>query len=122
VYGIIGIVNADGTGHLVLTTTDVRSTDPAWAPDGQRIVFSSVKTGTIPTPGAMALEVINADGTGRTALQVGGSSPSWSPDGQSIVFVQSGGLFAVNADGTGLRHVTDAPGGAHAPHWSPAEP
>jgi len=122
VYGIIGIVNADGTGHQLLTTTEVRSTDPAWAPDGQRIVFSSVKTSTIPTPSAMALEVINADGTGRTALQVGGSSPSWSPDGQSIVFVQSGGLFAVNADGTGLRHVTDAPGGAHAPHWNPAEP
>jgi len=122
VYGVIGVVNADGTGHHVLTTTDVRSTDPAWAPDGQRIVFSSVQTGTIPMPGVPELEVINADGTGRSALQVGGNSPSWSPDGQSIVFVQAAGLFTVNPDGTELRHVTDAPGGGLAPDWNPTAP
>jgi Tol biopolymer transport system component len=122
VYGIIRIVNADGTGQQVLTSTLVRSTDPAWSPDGQRIAFSSVKTSSIPTPGALELEVIHADGTGRRALQIEGTSPSWSPDGQSIVFAQSGGLFAVTPDGAGLRHVTDAPGGAFAPDWKPAGP
>jgi TolB protein len=121
-YGIIGTVNADGTGQEYLTTSDLRCTRPAWAPDGQRIAFSSTRTSTIPTPGAMALEVMNSDGTGRTAMLVGGTSPSWSADGQSIVFVESGGLFTVNADGTDVRHVTDAPGGAFASDWNPAGP
>jgi len=122
VPGLIGTVNADGTGQKYITTSELRSTHPAWAPDGQRIAFSSVTASTIPTPGAMALEIMNADGTGRTALMIGGSSPTWSPDGQSIGFAEAGGLFAVNADGTGLRQITDEPGGAAVPDWNPAGP
>jgi Tol biopolymer transport system component len=135
VYGTIGIVNADGTGQRALTTSDVRSTDPAWTPDGQRIVFSSGGTSTI-IPSEKDLEIINADGTGRMVVLKSGvsiTSPSLSPDGQSVVFagftpgsawVEPGQseLFAVNMDGTGLRHVTDAPGEELAPDWNPAGP
>jgi Tol biopolymer transport system component len=134
-YNYLGVVNADGTGQLVLSTSGRRDTDPGWAPDGQRIAFSSslANPSYIFTP--LDLEVINADGTGRMVVLAGAEahSPSWSPDGQSIVFAQfSPGtdwvppghseLFAVNLDGTGLRHVTDAPGGAFAPDWNPAGP
>jgi TolB protein len=135
VYGIIGIVNADGTGHRFLPTSGGRSADPAWSPDGQRIVYSSGESGTIPSPSGMDLEIINADGTGRVVVLESGAditSPSWSPDMQSIVFARfnPGGwvppgpseLFAVNVDGTGLRRVTDAPGEELAPDWNPAAP
>lgn len=134
VYGIIGIVNADGTAHRFLNTSGGRSTDPAWSPDGQRIVYSSGESSTI-IPSGMDLEIINADGTGRmVVLQSGANitSPSWSPDGQSIVFARyspagwvpagPSEMFVVNVDGTGLRRVADTPGEELAPDWNPAGP
>lgn len=136
VYGIIGIVNADGTGHRTLPTSGGRSSDPAWSPDGQRIVYSSGESATIPFPSGMDLEIINADGTGRiVVLESGGAditSPSWSPDMQFIVFARfspagwvpagPSEMFVVNVDGTGLRRVVDAPGEELAPDWNPAGP
>jgi TolB protein len=135
VYGVIGILNADGTGHRLLNTSGGLSSDPAWSPDGQRIVYSHGEGTTIPYPSGMDLEIINADGTGRMVVLESGAnitSPSWSPDMQSIVFawftpagwVPAGPseMFVVNVDGTGLRRVTDTPGEELAPNWNPAQP
>jgi Tol biopolymer transport system component len=135
VSGIIGIVNADGTGQRYLNTSGGRSSDPAWSPDGQRIVYSSGESSTIPFPSGMDLEIINADGTGRMVVLESGAditSPSWSPDMQSIVFARfspagwvpagPSEMFVVNVDGSGLRRVADTPGEELAPDWNPAGP
>jgi Tol biopolymer transport system component len=45
-------------------------------------------------------------------------SAAWSPDGSRIVYTLGSDLFIVAGDGTGLRRLLAAPGGAFAPRWS----
>ena len=48
--------------------------------------------------------------------------PDWSPDGSKIVFVGGGendDLYVMNADGTGVSHLTDDGGNEYDPAWSP---
>jgi Tol biopolymer transport system component len=53
------------------------------------------------------------------------SYPFWSPDGRKIVFQsnridENREIYVMNADGTGLRRLTFAPGDDQTPVWSPA--
>jgi len=72
---------------------------------------------------------MNAAGTRPRNITAGGrghpyhaTQPAWSPSGSKIVFVDDD-LFVVNADGSGLKQLTDiarTPGvGNYAPAWSP---
>ena len=99
----------DGEPFIYLATPDgsairrlTRGEWPAWSPDGRRIAFAR-RGGE---NGFHQIRVINADGTHERIVAEHGLSPSWSPDGQRIVFSSGvgmgGGIFAVNADGTGL--------------------
>ncbi len=102
---------------------------PTFSPDGKLIAFVSDKTSTFPT-----LWLMNAvDGSGRRALATPGlqqedvDSLAWSPDGSQLavtLFNEPGptqiALVPLGADGrqTG-RVLTDLPGGALDPAWSP---
>ncbi|WP_420129885.1 hypothetical protein [Longimicrobium sp.] len=110
------------TGRRRLLT---RGTNPAWSPDGQWLVFTRHPG----KPGArVTLHVIRTDGTGERVVFTqqrrdmrrgpkypapGGwpRDPVWSPDGRRIVFTkyfQTGGtLWIINADGTGLRRLSE---------------
>jgi len=71
----------------------------------------------------------NPDGTGLTKLPSvpGDTDPAWSPDGSKIAFVRfregGAGIWVMNADGTGLRRITDGgpdvDGTDLGPAWSP---
>jgi len=68
----------------------------------------------------------NRDDSGHVQLTSGGndSFPAWSPDGKTIVFHREDGgnvdLYAMNADGSNVRWLTDAPGPDTLPEFTPS--
>jgi Tol biopolymer transport system component len=105
----IYVMNADGTRvrNLTLRGGDYpyRSTQPAWSPDGSKLLFV-----------ADDIFVVNVDGSGLRQLTTldshGISAPTWSPDGKTILFTRTrtngdpyrtGVIWAMNPDGTRLR-------------------
>jgi Tol biopolymer transport system component len=119
----INTANADGTGPIRVTRREGPEFDPAWAPDGRRIVYRDSRRGINHDD---EIFVMNADGTGPTNLTKDPGNdwgPDWSPDGTTIVFnsdregLPMGG-FLMNADGSHLRRIpTDAY--VEYPAWSP---
>jgi TolB protein len=71
------------------------------------------------------LNVINADGTGLTALPTapeGARYPAWSPDGAHIAYGTNGGswpIYIANADGSNLVRLTTDTLQKEMPRWSP---
>jgi Tol biopolymer transport system component len=100
--------------------------DVSWSPDGKRLAFTMLRGGG---SGRWGLYVMRADGTHaeRLAVQEGLDTfyTDWSPDGRRIAFSARRGreamsdIYVVNADGTGLRQLTDDPAGDSTPAFSP---
>jgi Tol biopolymer transport system component len=128
----IDTVNPDGTGRVQLTATPVDDFEPAWSPNGQRIVYACRDIPNVETE----ICVINADGTGATALTDATAappnranddeSPAFSGDGSRIVFVRNDGapqfddeIWVMNADGTGQTKLTSNTVGDFEPTFSP---
>src|SRR5262245_1693384 len=116
----------DGTGVTRLTDDPALDTQPAWSPDGARIVFSSDRA----HPGhGQQLYIMNADGSGVVELTHGQGlddlAARWAPDGSRIAFARFPlvgphvVVFTVWPDGSHLQPLTP-PGlcGTH-PDWSP---
>jgi Tol biopolymer transport system component len=102
----------------------------SWSPDGNQILFVAQAD----EDQHKEIWIVDADGSSPHRFEMtpacGGSlsdpssagcySPEWSPDGSMIVFTRSGpdgeNIYIVNADGTGLRQVTDG-GTDDNPDW-----
>ncbi|HEX8855847.1 MAG TPA: hypothetical protein VF752_09610 [Thermoleophilaceae bacterium] len=107
------LVNADGSGLADLTgTRNGCENQPAFMPDGQRLVFVRFDDRTE----VESIQSMNLSGgdlrliTGRKGA--GRTDPNVSPDGKTITFVRLKkehvlqALFSVHADGSGLKRVT----------------
>ncbi len=142
-------VNADGTGLRLVTNITAAQADsigPRWSPDGTKVVFYSWRKldGTDAMSPNRVLNIwrVNADSTAPMPLTTtvangtGSSNPQWSPDGTKVVFDSSRSLdgtdapntngtqniWRVNADGTGLRLITNTTAldaNNIMPQWSP---
>ena len=117
------VIRAGGT-RLVRLARTPHGTGLAWSPDGTKIVFSGAANGI--GRGSSALYLVNADGSGLTALTTlrldeRDVEPAWSPDGKKIAFARAGEaeILIVNADGTDLQVIKPGVNHARNPTWSP---
>jgi len=126
--------------QLTFTAPPIQHVGPKYSPDGSQLLYATDEDEEDPA-NQQDIWVMPAGGGAGTRLTRGindRESRGWSPDGKRIVTqtVEDGvgQLVVLNADGTGLRRITDfppgtprfAPGGifpvmsgAVTPAWSP---
>jgi Tol biopolymer transport system component len=106
------VMNADGSGQVVLPLGERHSFTPAWSPDATKIAFvSDAFIATRPE-----IWVMNADGGGQRRLTRKGDEPAWAPDGRSIAFSRADDIYVMGSDGSGKRRLTRR---GTSPTWSP---
>jgi len=119
-----GIFIVGATGESARRLTDFGA-NPAWAPDGTRIVFSAEEVASVYSRnGISTLWVVDLNGGAPTKLDEGdGIQPAWSPSGARIAFWQTvdgqRDLATIPAAGGPHVQVTDDAAADWAPVWSP---
>ena len=126
----IYVINTGGKGLVQLTSNKASNHSPIWSPDGTKILFAS--------EGDHQWDVylMNADGSEQKRLtnQAGDDGhPHWSPDGKRVIFnsarttpdlkaewsKQFHEVFAMNADGSDVKQITNAKTVSTYPSFSP---
>ena len=76
---------------------------------------------TGPGDPAPKLYLMNEDGSGQTVMAetTQGGHLTWSPDGTKLAFRDVGGIYVVNADGTGETRLPGTSSADAWPAWSP---
>jgi dipeptidyl aminopeptidase/acylaminoacyl peptidase len=94
--------------------------EPAWAPDGLVLAYSSI------VGGVSQISVVAASGgppSQVTDEEIYAGQPAWSPDGTRLAYVaeRDGNLdiWVLFVDGSGAYRLTDSPAKDWAPAWSP---
>ncbi len=120
------VMNADGSGQRDVSRHPTDDWGPTWSPDG-RVLWNCARELVI---GFRAC-VRNLDGSRLDVLpaDIYVEYQAWSQDGTKIAFMSqepgaSGNdpdynIYVMNADGTGIRRLTDTPGTDGFPSWSP---
>jgi TolB protein len=111
----------DGSRRMQSAPDVYKHIQPAFSPDGQRVVFDRYEPGH---PEPRHLYLMNRDGTGLTQLTTGDASdvnPTWSPDGTRVVFtrIEAGliQLYALRLDDKSVNLFIEADGVDDFAHW-----
>ena len=117
-------MDSDGSGVTKLTKNsgsgiyDLGDRDPEWSPDGEKIIFTSHKSGNFD------IYIMDADGSNVVRLThnpVEDMHPTWSPDGRKIVFSSGRNgnmeIYMMKTDGSNLTNVTNNPATDWCPAW-----
>lgn len=113
-------MNLDGEEQARLTFQSSREVEPAWSPDGLRILFVSNLSADD------EIYVMAAEGLYPINLTQNPSSdggPAWAPSGRMIAFhTQRDGnqeIYLMNADGSAPYNLSNNPADDAYPAWSP---
>jgi Tol biopolymer transport system component len=93
----------------------------SWSPDGRHLAIAAQRSGK---DDIVIIDALRNDHIRDIKVQLSGvTTPTWSPDGRQLVFSGLAGgisdLYIVNADGTGLRQLTNDKEADMHPVWSP---
>jgi TolB protein len=114
----IGILSLNDMKFVKLTADNVDSFKPVWSPTGDRIAYTSNKSGNYD------IWVVSLKDNRHTQLTTDPSydgDPTWSPDGSEIAFIstRSGSkeIWSISATGDNLRQVTATGKTSKDPFW-----
>jgi Tol biopolymer transport system component len=103
------LLTADGRQRRKVFGSGGETGDPRWSPDGTRIAWTQ-------GDGDFELYVVDRDGSGLRNVTNNGiadEQPAWSPNGRALAFLRTCDgethVYAMNADGTGARRLSDVP-------------
>jgi len=127
----IYLINLDGTGLTQLTNLAEGACQPAWSPDGMRLVFISPCIRNVESYPGSSLWLIDVDLAGNATAPVqipsvpgGDYDPVWDPAGERIAFtsLRSGRpqIYTIRPDGSELRDLSDDFAYDRQPAWSPS--
>lgn len=109
--GAVYVVRGEGRG-VRRVTRHAGYAFPSWSPDGRRLAVERT------TSRGQNVFIIDRQGrTVRALTRSGGYSPVWSPDGRKVAYGHRGGLYTVNADGTGRRRLVRGVGRFRGIDW-----
>lgn len=125
----IYIADLNGENATQITNLESGACQPAWSPDGQKIIFISPCRGPQDIYNNTSLFIINADGTGLIPFDAspgGNFDPAWSPDGTTIAFtsLRTGQMeiFTMKVDDpSSIKQITSGAQTVESrmPSWSP---
>jgi serine/threonine protein kinase len=125
----IYLIGANNTNLRRLTNELNGACQPAWSPDGKKLVYVSPcpdKSDQYPKSSLYVLDLDSGGTTGLLTVHGGDFEPAWSPDGTKIAFcsVRDGSpeIYVLNLVDQVVKRLTIAPNStvqSRQPAWSP---
>lgn len=125
------LLNIDRTGLTQLTALEDGACQPAWSPDGSKMLVTSPCRRDQEIYEGSGLWLLSIDANGQISEQTalpskpgGDFDPAWSPDGKRVAFtsIRDGRpqIYVMNVDGTGsVVNLSQTFAHEEQPTWSP---